>query len=96
VWNEGTIPAAIVPRIFHRYFSTKPEPGRGHGTWAMKALGEKALGGTVSFDTSKAGGTWFQLALTRAPDPLRDWTEEARGSTPRGHSPGRKRDALAA
>ncbi len=95
VWNEGTIPAAIVPRIFQRYFSTKPEPGRGHGTWAMKTLGEKALGGTVSFDTSEAGGTWFQLTLPRVPDPLRAWPEEARGSTPRGLSPGRK-GALAA
>ena len=66
VWNPGVIPAAVVPRIFQRYFSTKPGPGRGHGTWAMKLFGEDLLGGSVTFDTTAAGGTWFELALARA------------------------------
>jgi signal transduction histidine kinase len=66
VWNAGAIPAAVVPRVFQRYFSTKPEPGRGHGTWSMRSLGERILGGAVSFETSEAGGTWFQLSLPRA------------------------------
>ena len=66
VWNPGVIPAAVVPRIFQRYFTTKPEPGRGHGTWAMKVFGEDLLGGSVAFGTSEAEGTWFELALPRA------------------------------
>jgi signal transduction histidine kinase len=66
VWNPGAIPAAVVPRIFQRYFSTRPGPGRGHGTWAMKLFGEDLLGGSVTFGTSAAEGTWFELALARA------------------------------
>lgn len=69
VSNPGTIPAAVVPRIFQRYFTTRPEPGRGHGTWAMKYFGEELLGGTVTFDTSETLGTSFDFSLPRAPPP---------------------------
>jgi signal transduction histidine kinase len=67
VWNPGVIPAAVRPRIFQRYFSTKGEAGRGHGTWAMKLFGEELLGGEVRFETSEAGTT-FEIALPRATD----------------------------
>lgn len=67
VWNAGAIPAAVQPRIFQRYFSTKSDSGRGHGTWAMKLFGEELLGGQVRFETSEASGTIFEIALPRAP-----------------------------
>lgn len=63
VWNAGVIPAAVVPRVFQRYFTTKEGLGRGQGTWAMKLLGETHLGGRVDFTTSEADGTVFRLAL---------------------------------
>lgn len=62
VWNAGAIPAAIRGRIFQRHFSTKG-PGRGQGTYAMKLFGEKLLGGTVRYESSREDGTWFELRL---------------------------------
>jgi signal transduction histidine kinase len=67
VWNPGAIPAAVAPRIFQRYFSTKGDPGRGHGTWTMKLFGEELLGGKVTFESSAAAGTTFEIALPAAP-----------------------------
>lgn len=66
VWNEGTIPAALVHRIFQRYFTTRG-PGRGNGTWSMKVVGEEMLRGEVGFRTSQLGGTTFWLTLPRRP-----------------------------
>ena len=66
VWNPGAIPAAVVPRVFQRYFTTKPGLGRGQGTYAMKLFGEAYLGGTVRFDTSPRDGTTFEVLLPRA------------------------------
>ncbi|GEJ57360.1 sensor histidine kinase [Anaeromyxobacter diazotrophicus] len=63
VWNPGAIPAAVVPRIFQRHFTTKRGEGRGHGTYSMKLFGERLLGGRVRFTTSAADGTWFELLL---------------------------------
>jgi signal transduction histidine kinase len=65
VWNPGAIPAAVAPRIFQRHFSTRSEPGRGHGTWSMKVFGEDILGGQVSFRTSPVEGTTFEIAFPR-------------------------------
>jgi signal transduction histidine kinase len=69
VWNAGAIPAAVVPRVFQRYFSTKDGAGRGQGTYAMKRFGEAHLGGAVSFATSARDGTWFELRLPSAVRP---------------------------
>lgn len=66
VWNPGAIPHAFTKRIFQRNFSTKPGTGRGMGTYAMKLLGEKCLGGAVTFTTSDAGGTCFRIRLPDA------------------------------
>lgn len=63
VWNAGAIPAAVRPRIFQRYFTTKPGAGRGQGTWAAKTLAEEHLGGAVGFTTSAGAGTVFELRL---------------------------------
>lgn len=64
VWNDGVVPAAVRPRLFQRYFSTKG-PGRGSGTWAMQLLAERVLGGRVEYTTSPGEGTWFVLVLPR-------------------------------
>ncbi|MCI0513510.1 sensor histidine kinase [candidate division KSB1 bacterium] len=63
VWNRQMIPVDIAIRIFQRNFSTKLECGRGLGTYAMKLLGEKYLGGRVQFVTSAIHGTTFQIQL---------------------------------
>jgi len=63
VWNQGHIPEDVGRRIFQRNFSTREEPGRGLGTYSMRLLSEKLLGGTVSFTTSKSSGTVFRLGL---------------------------------
>jgi nitrogen fixation/metabolism regulation signal transduction histidine kinase len=66
VWNAGAIPAALVHRIFQRYFTTRG-PGRGNGTWSMKVVGEEMLRGEVGFRTSVDYGTTFWLTLPRRP-----------------------------
>lgn len=61
VWNDQEIPQDVANRIFQRNFSTKEQPGRGIGTYSMKLLGEKILGGQVSFTTSQTEGTIFRF-----------------------------------
>lgn len=61
VWNAQEIPQDITNRIFQRNFSTKEQAGRGTGTYSMKLLGEKILGGHVSFKTSNKDGTIFRF-----------------------------------
>jgi K+-sensing histidine kinase KdpD len=65
VWNEGFIPEDVQYRIFQRNFSTKEGAGRGIGTYSMRLLGEKLLGGKMSFTTSQEHGTTFEFALRR-------------------------------
>jgi K+-sensing histidine kinase KdpD len=63
VWNNQEIPQEITKRIFQRNFSTKEEAGRGIGTFSMKLLGEKVLGGKVNFSTFKSKGTIFKFSI---------------------------------
>lgn len=63
VWNEGQIPEKVQLRIFQKYFSTRPNIGRGHGTYMMKLLGEKCLGGKVDFVSNATDGTTFSFTL---------------------------------
>ena len=63
VHNPGVIPEDVVPRIFQRSFSTKPEPGHGLGTYSMRLLAEQYLGGKVTFSSSIESGTCFYLTL---------------------------------
>lgn len=63
VWNKAYIPESIQLRIFQKYFSTKSEHGHGLGTYRMKLLGEKYLGGKVSFVSTVDEGTTFSLTL---------------------------------
>jgi signal transduction histidine kinase len=60
VHNPGVIPKDVRLRIFQRSFSTKG-PGRGLGTYSVKLLTEKYLGGKADFFTSEADGTNFSI-----------------------------------
>jgi len=63
VHNAGSMPDAVRDQVFQRSFTTKPGPGRGIGTYSIKLLTERYLGGVVSFTTSPAGGTTFTVSL---------------------------------
>ena len=63
VWNPGAIPPEHRPRLFQRSFTTKAARGHGFGTYSMKLLGERYLGGRVSFRSSPEDGTTFSLWL---------------------------------
>lgn len=69
VHNPGFIPPEVSARIFQRSFTTKGDPGRGLGTYSMKLLGERLLGGKVSFTTSPDQGTVFTIRLP-LPSPI--------------------------
>jgi signal transduction histidine kinase len=62
VHNAGEMADHVQLQLFQRSFSTKG-PGRGLGTYSMKLLGERYLGGRVSFTSSAAEGTTFSLRL---------------------------------
>jgi len=66
VYNAGVIDSDVQMQIFKRAFSTKG-CGRGLGTYSMKLLGEKYLGGRVYFSSSAGQGTSFFLELPRSP-----------------------------
>lgn len=59
VHNPGEIPPKIRQQIFERSFSTKSESGRGIGTYSMKLLGERYLGGEIWFESSTKGTEFF-------------------------------------
>jgi signal transduction histidine kinase len=63
--NDYVIPADVQMRIFQRSFSTRGK-GRGIGTYSIKLLGEKYLGGKVDFTSSEAEGTIFYFDLPLA------------------------------
>jgi K+-sensing histidine kinase KdpD len=68
VWNQGSIPDEVAPRIFDRYFTTKDGPGRGLGAYSMRLFAEKCLGGKIDFVSSQQDGTLFRLFLPNRPN----------------------------
>jgi hypothetical protein len=58
VHNEQYMAEPVQLKIFQRSFSTKGY-GRGLGTYSMRLLGERCLGGTISFDSQPDKGTTF-------------------------------------
>lgn len=62
VHNAGAIAAHVQERIFQRSFSTKGR-GRGLGTYGMKLIGERYLGGSVSFVSTVESGTTFAIRV---------------------------------
>ncbi len=63
VHNPGVIPEPIAARIFRRGFSTKPGVGHGLGSYGMKLIAERYLGGRIWFESTRAAGTTFSLSL---------------------------------
>lgn len=66
VQNAGEIPRSVQLRIFSRSFSTKGV-GRGLGTYSIKLLTERYLGGRVSFTSTRGEGTVFRVRLPLTP-----------------------------
>ncbi|MCX6622201.1 MAG: ATP-binding protein [Acidobacteria bacterium] len=64
--NPGTMPPEVSARLFHRFFSTKGEIGRGLGTYSAKLFGEKYLKGRLEFSSSEGDGTAFTLSVPRS------------------------------
>lgn len=62
VSNLTVMPAHVQAQIFQRSFSTKGQ-GRGLGTYSMKLIGERYLGGKVGFTSSEGNGTTFYIEL---------------------------------
>lgn len=60
VHNPQVMPQDVQLQVFQRSFSTKGSPGRGIGTYSMKLLGEKYLGGRVDFHSRAPDGTTFR------------------------------------
>jgi len=56
------MPESVRLQVFQRSFSTKSHD-RGLGTYSMKLLAERYLGGTVSFTSSVEEGTTFRIRL---------------------------------
>ncbi len=71
VHNPGVMPERVQLQMFQRSFSTKGGEGRGIGTYSVKLLGERFLGGRVGFTSGGAAGTVFAITLPRA-GPARD------------------------
>lgn len=63
VWNRREMPADVKLQVFQRSFSTKAPSGRGLGTWSVKLIVERYLGGHVSFASSPESGTTFVVRL---------------------------------
>lgn len=69
VHNPAVMPAPVQQKVFKRSFSTKGA-GRGLGTYSMKLMGQKYLGGKVGFSSQPGQGTTFWIELPLKPaDP---------------------------
>ncbi len=62
VHNETVIPKDAQLQLFQRSFSTKGQ-GRGLGTYSVKLLTEKYLGGKVTFISNQENGTIFYVSF---------------------------------
>lgn len=62
VSNPGFMPPAVQHQVFQRSFSTKGA-GRGLGTYSIRLLTEKYLGGSASFTSDPVLGTVFRVAF---------------------------------
>lgn len=66
VRNQTVMSEDVRLQVFRRSFSTKGR-GRGLGTYGMKLLGERYLGGSVGFESAQGLGTTFHISLPLAP-----------------------------
>jgi len=67
VHNNSFIPRDVELQIFKRNYSSKGI-GRGLGTYSMKLLAERFLGGKVWFETDKEKGTTFFVKIPISDD----------------------------
>jgi signal transduction histidine kinase len=65
VHNLAIMPEAVQAQIFQRFFSTKASSGRGLGTYGVRLLVTRVLGGTVRFESNPEDGTTFFVRLPR-------------------------------
>lgn len=70
VRNPGAMPRSVQLQVFQRSFSTKG-PGRGLGTYGMKLLADRYLGGEVSFTSAPDTGTCFRVRVPAYPVEVR-------------------------
>src|SRR5215472_3344601 len=66
VRNPSYMSEKVQLQIFQRSFSTKADVGRGIGTYSVKLLTERYLGGSVGFSSSRHEGTVFTVSLSGA------------------------------
>jgi signal transduction histidine kinase len=66
VHNEAVMSEAVQAQVFQRFFSTKASSGRGLGTYSVRLLVTRVLGGTVEFTSRAGAGTTFTVRLPRA------------------------------
>ncbi len=66
--NQQAMPRSVQLQVFQRSFSTKGRD-RGIGTYSIKLLTEKYLGGKASFVSSEGHGTTFSVTLPRRAAP---------------------------
>lgn len=62
VHNPGAMPRGAQLQVFQRSFSSRGN-GRGLGTYSVKLLTERYLGGAVAFDSTPEQGTMFRVCL---------------------------------
>lgn len=60
--NPQDIPPAVQLQLFQRSFTTKG-PGRGVGTYSIRLLTERYLGGNVSLTSTPGTGTRFEVSF---------------------------------
>ncbi|MFQ5424312.1 MAG: response regulator [Phycisphaerae bacterium] len=65
VHNQTVMPRSVQLQVFQRSFSTKGGTGRGLGTFSIKLLTERYLGGRVMFTSASPKGTSFLVTLPR-------------------------------
>ena len=68
VHNPGFMPREVQLQLFKRSFTTKGA-GRGLGTYSMKLLTERYLKGQISFTSTEADGTTFEIRLRTSGAP---------------------------
>ena len=64
IQNSSVMPAHVKSQVFQRSFSTKGS-NRGLGTYSIKLLGEKFLGGKVHFTSTQEDGTQFVIEIPK-------------------------------
>ena len=65
IHNENYMNESVKKQIFNRSFTTKGR-GRGLGTYSIKLLGEKFLGGNVWFESDETSGTSFFIQFPKS------------------------------